>query len=116
MRINISIGWNKSELAPLAETLPGGDDLRPACVCLDDRGTVCAESYTCLGIQSPEDIDYGLVLRWEVNPRIRGDVLAETLRELRPVFQRLLDGLDSVMYAGRYLFLQFNDEAKDADK
>ena len=114
MKVKISIGWDKCDLAPLIKTLPGKDELLPACVCLGDHGTVWAESYTRLAPQSPEDTDYGRVLRWEVNPRIRGDVLASTLHDLRPAFQRLLDGLDYVM-AGRCLYLEFNEEAQDAD-
>jgi len=148
MRINISIGWDKSELAPLVKTLPGKDELLPACVCLDDHGTVWTESSPApqLGLSwllppktptaagtnpdwllyrraaiprscarhSHEDIEYGHVMRWKVNPRIRGDVLASTLHDLRPAFQRLLDGLDYVM-AGRCLYLEFNEEAQDAD-
>jgi len=86
------------------------------CVCFDDHGTVWVEEhYIRLGVQSPEDIDYGRVLRWEIDQQVRKDVLDKALHDLKPVFQRLHNGLSFNTKNSRYALLQYTNDARDAE-
>ena len=109
MKIKIStIRLSKSALAPLAKKLPGSDELQPACVFFCDTGMVWAEPCAHPTIASfPEDEDCGHCLHWPIDARIHRDVLVKTLRDLRPVFHRLLSWRDC---SGG------SDNAKDAYK